>query len=474
MKAQMVIFIIILLMYHSSSAQIPDSVQLLIENGEFSKAQQLLRNEICRNPKMDPLQRLQFEFEIERLDRVRKDFTCSADDILSYVRKYVPEVSADDLARWEKEKSLEFKIIDDEKKYFKWAAPNLFRINKKLKEIKLKADGPAKPGVYDRISDVKKIIAAAKSSGEKFVNPIRAKITYTVTVKPDVVPAGEIIRCWLPYPREIPPRQTGIKLLETEPQRYIIAPNEYLQRTIYFEKEAKRGEATIFKIVFEFTNHAVCNFIDPEKVVPAPRTPELQPFLSERPPHIVFTDKLRRLSLKIVGDEKNPYRIAQKIFQYISDNIPWASAREYSTIPNISDYVYENHHCDCGMHSIFFITLCRMNGIPARWQSGWTTKPEGAGMHDWGEIYFEPYGWLPVDPDIGVLNSDDEQVKWFFLGSMDAYRLIVNDDYSCPLYPAKIHFRSETVDFQRGELEWRGGNLYFDQWDWEYQVEYLR
>ncbi|UCH11818.1 MAG: hypothetical protein JSU61_04635 [Fidelibacterota bacterium] len=40
--------------------------------------------------------------------------------------------------------------------------------------------------------------------------------------------------------------------------------------------------------------------------------------------------------------------------------------------------------------------------------------------------------------------------------------------------PAKVHFRSETVDSQRGEVEWRGGNLYFDQWDWEFEWEEIR
>jgi len=210
-----------------------------------------------------------------------------------------------------------------------------------------------------------------------------------------------------------------------------------------------------------------------KQVTPAKKTPELKPYLAERPPHIVFSEDLKSLSKKLVRNETNPYFIARKIFKWINDNIPWASAREYSTFSNISDYVYQNRHCDCGMHEIFFMTLCRMNGIPTKWQSGWTTKPGGGGMHDWGEIYFEPYGWLPVDADIGLVASQHEDEKWFFIGGMDAYRLIVNDDYSQHLYPAKIHFRSETIDFQRGEVEWEGGNLYFDQWDWDYKVESL-
>jgi hypothetical protein len=57
---------------------------------------------------------------------------------------------------------------------------------------------------------------------------------------------------------------------------------------------------------------------------------------------------------------------------------------------------------------------------------------------------------------------------------IDSYRMIVNDDYSYPLYPKKKFMRSETVDFQRGEVEWSKGNLYFNQWKWNIEVEYLK
>lgn len=33
--------------------------------------------------------------------------------------------------------------------------------------------------------------------------------------------------------------------------------------------------------------------------------------------------------------------------------------------------------------------------------------------------------------------------------------------------------RSDPLDFQRGEVEWKGGNLYYDKWDYEMQIEYL-
>ena len=61
----------------------------------------------------------------------------------------------------------------------------------------------------------------------------------------------------------------------------------------------------------------------------------------------------------------------------------------------------------------------------------------------------------------------------FYLGGIDSWRMIVNRDYGMTLQPKKKYPRSETVDFQRGEVEWKGGNLYYDQWTWRMQIEYI-
>ncbi|HPG84930.1 MAG TPA: transglutaminase domain-containing protein, partial [bacterium] len=87
--------------------------------------------------------------------------------------------------------------------------------------------------------------------------------------------------------------------------------------------------------------------------------------------------------------------------------------------------------------------------------------------------WFAPYGWVPADVTYGRRDAEDPVQHWFYLSGMDSYRLIFNDDVSRPFDPPKEHFRSETLDSQRGELEWRGGNLYFDQWDWELKWEVL-
>ena len=126
------------------------------------------------------------------------------------------------------------------------------------------------------------------------------------------------------------------------------------------------------------------------------------------------------------------------------------------------------------MKNFLFISMLRYKGIPARWQSGFKVPPDHENMHDWCEIYYEGVGWIPVDVDYGLQPSEIAGLKEFYLSGIDSYRLILNDGISGNLYPHKKFMRSEPYDFQRGEVEWEGGNLYFDKWDYDIKIDYLK
>jgi len=452
-----------------------DKIAALITSGEFTRATEMMSEYIDGGAGSQEM-RQQYRFEIERLRRIRADFTKTREEVLEFIRKYYPEVTDADMSRWEEARSLEVMVIDGEKWYFARAARNLFRIDAEMREIwaglhpdeELTSGSGAKLDLDEHNAQV---IKAAQETSGIFVEPRRLHITQSIEVPADEVPAGELIRCWIPYPRFIEDRQVDITLIQTRPARHVLAPPDALQRTVYLEKAAMAGETTRFSVEYEFTSHGVFQAIDPKMVKPLEELVSLEPYLREEAPHILFSPELKALSQDIVGDETNPYLIARKLFAWVDNNTPWASAREYSTIPNIPEYARVNHHGDCGIQTLFFITLCRINGIPARWQSGWELQPPDDSMHDWGMIYFEPYGWVPMDVTYGLRKSDDPNLHWFYLSGMDSYRIIFNDAISQPFTPAKQHFRSETVDSQRGEVEWSGGNLYFDQWDWNFEWE---
>lgn len=467
------IFVLILFMIKMNAQTKFPELNKEIKSGNFTKADSIIDDMLEKNS-LSNEEKYELSFQKDKMHRIRLDFSKNEKDIIGELKKYYPDVNEQMLSDWEKDKSLEMKVINGEKRYFNNAVPNLFRVNKEAKKRKEEIDGPPNNSFDNFVdSDITQDVKDSRESGKKLVDPVKIELTYTLTVNKDVVPAGKTIRCWLPYPREGHARQTNIKLLSVNSDQYVIAGNENPQRTLYMEKKTKAGEPTVFQMSLEYTAYAEWFDLDSTKIENYNMNSNLyKEYTAERPPHIVFTDRIKELSDKIIGNEKNPYNKVKLIFKWISDNIPWASAREYSTINNISDYCLKNMHGDCGIKGLLFITLCRYNGIPAKWQSGWMMHPGSVNLHDWTEIYFEGVGWVPADPYMGVRKSDDPKVQYYFTDGIDAYHFIVNDDYAKPLFPAKIYPRSETNDFQRGEVEWEGGNLYFDKWDYNMQVKY--
>jgi hypothetical protein len=366
-----------------------------ISSGNFTKAEEMINNKI-KDKTISDTEKWDLNFQIDKMERIRLDFRKTREEIKTAIKKYYHDISEEQIDMWEKQKHLEMRIIDGEKRYFKNAVANLFRVNKEAAKLKIEKDGEEIRELDSFLSGhLPASIDKIKISNNVVGNPVKITIDYSLKVDADAVPEGEIIRCWLPYPKEHN-RQTDIKIISANPNNYIIADNKYPHRTLYMEKAAEKGEKTEFNILFEYRSWSEWHKIDPASI------------------------------------------LAKKIFTWINDNIPWASALEYSTIDSISSYCYKNMHGDCGIKTLLFMTLARMNGIPAKWQSGWMLHPPEVNLHDWCEIYLEGYGWVPVDQSFGIQESDDENVSYFYLGGIDSYRLIVNDDYSKDLYPAKI------------------------------------
>ncbi|MGY3039894.1 transglutaminase-like putative cysteine protease [Rhodanobacter sp. TND4EL1] len=417
-------------------------------------------------------------FQRERMRRILLDFTLSLDEVKARVRKQIPDLTDAEFEKWNAAGLFEHQVIDGKTLYFKRSPGNLFQLS--AEALARRADQrPLSQGPMEALNDHQRTIyKTALAEHRSSVLPRRLRMTQTLTVAADAVPAGEIVRAWIPYPQAVPGQQEDIRYLASVPAKHQIAAASAPQRTVYLEKQAQAGQKTVFSVTYELTQYAQYHAIDPVRVVPATITPALAPFVAERAPHVVFTEAMRAFSRKVVGDEKNAYRIAQKLFAAV-DQIPWAGAREYSTISNISDYALHAGHADCGQQTLLLITLLRLNGIPARWQSGMVFSNDGTGysnIHDWGFLYLAPYGWVPMDVTTGRLHptaTDAPALEWFYLGGLDDYRLAFNSDFQRPFQPAKQQFRSDDVDSQRGEAEWKGGNIYFDQLDYDFDWQVL-
>lgn len=445
-----------------------------IQNGDFSNAIKII-NQLKTNPNTQQSTLISLRFKEDLMKRILIDFNRSEDYVRENLEKYYPELDQKMLTKWEKSKALEMRIIDGNKRYFRNAIPNLFRIDNAAKKNKEKIDGVKKNILAEfRLAHTNEILKEHKTEYKHRLNPKKILFKYYISVNPDVTPPGETIRCWMPFPREDNPRQQNVKLLKTNGKNYIIAPEKYHQRSIYMEKIAKTGQETRFEIEISYNSYAEYYDLENSKFEKYDLQNEVYiKNTSEKPPHIVFSHRIKKLTNSLLHGIYNPYEKVKKIYEYIDQNIPWASALEYSTLPNIPEYVLDNKHGDCGMQSLLLITMLRYAGIPAKWQSGWMMHPGHVNLHDWAEVYYPGIGWVPVDQSFSLQNTADNKLQYYYTSGIDSYRLIVNDDISSELFPQKIFPRSETVDFQRGEVEWRGGNIYFDKWDYHMEVKYL-
>ncbi|GHT10666.1 cysteine protease [Bacteroidia bacterium] len=409
------------------------------------------------------------------MHRIVLDFDKDKDSVIEYIKKYYPDVNDEMLAGWEEKKKLEYKIIEGEKKYFDRAASNLFRLDEAAKARKSEVNGPSTDALAETLKvHLPDVTSTLSKTGKTQAAPVNMTVKYAVTLEANAVPDGETVRCWLPFPREDNRRQSNIKLLAVNDNNYIIAPPQYAHHTVYMEKIAKKDEPLTFSLEFSYTSVAEWFNLKSKDIQPYDVNSDLyKTYTAERSPHIVFTDSIKAISERIVGNETNPFRKMQKIWEWVDATYPWAGAREYSTIKNIPLYVAESGHGDCGQVTLTFLALARYNGIPARWQSGFMMHPNSKNLHDWSEFYIEGIGWVPMDESFGVnFFTDNEDVRNFYSNGIDAYRWVVNNDYSRALFPEKIFLRSDDVDFQRGELEWKGGNLYYDKWDYHFDISY--
>ena len=445
----------------------------LLKKGELTEAGKLAA-EILKFTDLSPKDRAKTDSILEICRRIKIDFTLSDSDVVRALSKYNPRADNKELLRLEKEHKVDLLVLDGKKCYFKNSVRNIFLLDSGYDGLRAEKEGPLTDSLsIFRIAHSKEVLKKTEFYGIP-VNPVRMKLTYTIIVEADAITPGDTIRCWMPYPRENNLRQKDIHLISTEPAANLISSSTDLQRSLYLEKIAIANQPTIFKTELEYSSFAQTFQLTPEMILPYHKESRLyKEFTAEKAPQIIFNNNIKSLSRSILENETNPLLQVRKIYKWINDSVTWSSAQEYSIIPDIPGFVMKQRHGDCGMQTLLFMTLARSVGIPVKWQSGWMLHPGEVNLHDWCEVWYEGIGWVPLDQSFGLQNSSEDAIRDYYITGIDAYRMIVNDDFSKPLSPSKKYLRSEPYDFQRGEVEWKGGNLYFDKWSWHMDISYL-
>lgn len=238
-------------------------------------------------------------------------------------------------------------------------------------------------------------------------------------------------------------------------------------RTARFEKVLEEGD--VFFIEYKYTITAHKRVI--EKTSQPIDCKKFQEYLKEEEPHLLFTPYLKALAKEITKGIDSPSEKARAIYNWVTTHVEYSFMREYASINNITEYAASNLKGDCGVLALLFIALARISGIPARWQSGWYTTPEGGFCHDWAEFYLPEYGWCFADCSFGGAAYRQGKIeRWkHYFGSDDVYRTPCNTE-NCRVLNGKEHYASDPVDNQRGEAETETRGLKRSELEWKGEV----
>lgn len=396
--------------------------------------------------------------------RTRADFALTLDDALAAVREEYPEVTEADIHDFIARRYMEARIIGDTLRIHRKSPRNLKLLNPEMNGGASCRGDRASAG---RISYVDSVIAFTEGRNE-LGGAHEVTYTFRINVPYHEATAGDSLRVWMPVPMETE-RQSKPEILSASPAEYILSGNDAtVHSTIYFSAPAPAHEGDTAR--FEYTARFVTRgqYFTPEtikaRIKPYDKNSgDYRRYTAVEAPHIVRLDSLAKA---ITGTETNPFIQSELVYDYIISRYPWAGAREYSTIGCIPEYVIREGHGDCGQVTLLYISLMRTLGVPARWESGWMLHPGEKNLHDWAEVYFEGVGWVPVDVSFGrYTTSPSAAVQNFYSHGMDAHRFASNRGICGELIPAKRFVRSETVDFQLGEVETSKGNLFYPAWN---------
>lgn len=398
--------------------------------------------------------------------RLARDFSLPFDKGAEQIIENHPELTADSIRVLASKGYIETMEIDGQLMMHRKAVRNFDLLNPAYNGGWTHRGCTAKP---DRIAYADSVIKFSKGKLPEG-GARRVKMRFCIDVPANPALEGDTLRVWMPYPLDTD-RQTDVTFISaSQPDVIITEPGQSVHNTIYFEQPAS-PEGNHFEYVAEFTAHGA--YFSPQQILKGMKPYDTESDIYKKytafdGPHYVRLDSL---AAAIVGDETNPFRQSELVYDYIVRNYPWAGAREYSTIPCLPEYVVETGHGDCGQVALLYISLMRTLGVPSRWESGWMLHPGEKNLHDWAETYYEGIGWVPVDVSFGrYTTSDDPAVQNFYSTGIDTHRFVANKGVNEPFYPAKTYLRSETVDSQMGEVECSKGNLFYPGWDCTFEL----
>ncbi|NLB91708.1 MAG: transglutaminase domain-containing protein [Clostridiales bacterium] len=398
--------------------------------------------------------------EKERLSRVKISYPYNEEQALQMLKQLDSSYQKDDLWDLCTKGYIDWRYIDHEPRFFVRFLKSLVKtypeFAKKAGEV-FSGENPFLDSVIGTIQQQGKASYLIEIEGE-------------IRIEPEAFIPNEEYTFHVPIPAESAQNE-NIQLFFDDVTPSTIDPPHALARTAAFTLHLKENTPIKWRYSYTQTIHNI-DFSRPPAQAIYQAPPPSDQDLSQQAPHIFFSPYLKALAASLVKSEKDPLTIARTFYDYVTTQVDYAFVPQYFFIDDIAQYTAINRKGDCGLQALLFITLCRIAGIPARWQSGLCISNQDVGFHDWAQFYIAPFGWLFCDCSFGgTAFRKGNLTRWnFYFGHLDPFRMVANHRFQEPFLSEKKHWRVDPYDNQGGECECSSKGFTSSEFDTNYTL----
>lgn len=436
------------------SVDLPEDILKRKWHGDFQGADRLIGLWLEKEIPAGLRKKLVLEREI--LKRLPWEYPYRYEEALARLQEKVPDLTEEEFRALQDQGRIDWIYVNGEERFFNRFVETLLKVNPSVMK-RAKKEEAEKQALLN-------VIRQIKERGEA---ECRFHIRASLRIKEESFRKGRV-KVHIPVPAECGQLE-DICILAAYPEVYELAPPDSPQRAVCFQEDMQENHA--FWVEYSYVNRV--DYVEMNRSEVQPVDPaDFAEDLAEQLPHIRFTPYMRALAQELTEGLDNSLDRAWSIYDYITTHVEYSFVRSYFTIENLAEYAAVGGRGDCGIQALLFLTLCRIAGVPARWQSGLYTTPFSAGCHDWAQVYIAPYGWRYVDCSFGgsAYREGNEEGRKFYFGNLDPFRMVANSRFQQEFDVKKDFLRADPYDNQRGEAEYEDRGLGFEDLSWKAEV----
>ena len=412
---------------------LPPEILRLKDAGYLSQAIEACDRLLAQDP--DPSLAACVRAERYRMLETPLHFSVSRDRAIAMIREEWPEFTEEQFDDLIDRERIDWRFIDGE----------LFVLDNFLDSLRVypKEVPGMRPDSTDGIALRNEMLKEMESQ-----NGLARVITLKASLSVPGALEGETVCAWLPVAAACR-QQSRVEILDMTPEG-AVAPANASARTASWSSSSERSFSVTYRYHIDAAYRDIYGGALPSHPCMDAPLPE---DISEDRPHIAFTPYLQQLTAGVVDGLEDPLDRARAIYDYLTQHIDYRYQPPYLLLGSIADDCAHSLRGDCGVMALTFITMCRIAGVPARWQSGLYVAPDSVGSHDWAEFYTPQTGWLNADVSFGssARRMGEEWRRRHYFGNLDPWRMVANNRFQAEFVPALDGMREDPYDNQMGE-----------------------